>query len=90
MRELRSKGYDKDMDTSNEPTQGNAMAAAAADEGVAADEPQNGPSSSDLGDDVGSLTGTSTSADEAEPSYAGAGTPDDGDVQTDPGSQVSG
>ena len=52
-------------------------------------EAENGTSSGDAGD-VGSLAGTSTSAEEAEPSYAGAGTPDDGDVQTDPGSQVSG
>jgi hypothetical protein len=83
-------GYDEGMDTSNEPTQGNAMAAAAAGEGVAANEPENGASSGNAGDDVSSLTGTATSADEAEPSYAGAGTPDDGDVQTDPGAQVTG
>ena len=77
------------MDTDAEPTQGNEMDIAAGDE-LNASEPENGTSSGDAGDDVGSLIGTSTSAEEAEPSYAGAGTPDDGDVQTDPGSQVSG
>jgi hypothetical protein len=78
------------MDIDSEPTQGNALGADAAGEGVHASEPEDGASSGDTGDDVGSLTGTATSADEADPSYAGAETPDDGDVQTDPGSQVTG
>ena len=78
------------MDIDSEPTQGNAMGADAAGEGVAASEPESGASSGDTGDDAGSLTGTATSADEADPSYAGAGIPDDGDVQEDPGSQATG
>ncbi len=36
------------------------------------------------------LTGAATSAEEAEPSYVDAEVPDDGDVQEDPGSQISG
>ncbi len=77
------------MDTNTEPTQGNEMGTTAGDE-LNVNEVENGTSSGDAGNDVGSLAGTSTAAEEAEPSYAGAGTPDDGDVQTDPGSQVSG
>jgi hypothetical protein len=80
-------GYAEGMDIDSEPTQGNAMDA---DEAVGATEPESGGSLGDTGEDVGALTGTATSADEADPSYAGAGTPDDGDVQEDPGSQVSG
>jgi hypothetical protein len=45
-----------------------------------------------IGEQSPPLTGTATSADEdeAERSYAGAGTPDEGDVQDDPGSQITG
>ncbi len=78
------------MDTSSESTE-NTAGAAVPGEGADADEQQDGTSPGDKGRNESTpLTGTSTSADEAEPSYAGAGTPDDGDVQEDPGSQVTG
>ena len=50
-------------------------------------EPANGDTDSE---ESTPLTGTTTSADDAEPSYAEAEIPDDGDVQEDPGSQITG
>ena len=89
-RQAVREALDDVLDEHSEPAKGNAIGTAAADQGVNGDQQEDGGSASDAGDDTGSLIGTATSADDAEPSYAGAGTPDDGDVQEDPGSQVSG
>jgi hypothetical protein len=90
-RQAVREALDDVLDEHSEPTKGNATGAAAAGEGAEASEPENDASSAEAGDNEGSsLVGTATAADEAEPSYAGAGAPDDGDVQEDPGSQVSG
>ena len=75
----------------NQPTKDNAIGAAGAGEVVNANEQEYDATVSAAGDDdIDSLTGTATSADEAEPYYAGAGNPDNGNVQDDPGSQVAG
>jgi hypothetical protein len=87
-RQAVREALDDVLDEHSEPTKGNAGGAAG--EGADADEQEDGATADDAGDDDIPLTGTATSADEAEPSYAGAGTPDDGDVQDDPGSQVAG
>jgi membrane protein involved in colicin uptake len=89
-RQAVREALDDVLDEHSEPTKGNAIGAAAGGEGPDADEQEDGTTGNDAGDDEIPLTGTTTSADEAEPSYAGAGTPDDGDVQDDPGSQVAG
>jgi hypothetical protein len=86
-RQAVREALDDVLDEHSEPAKGNAVGAADDAARVDADgRPEGG------GEDAGDvpLTGTATSAEKAEPSYAGAGTPDEGDVQQDPGSQVAG
>jgi hypothetical protein len=89
-RQAVREALDDVLDEQSEPAKGNAIGAAAADNGTDVDEQGDGAAGDASDDEVGSLAGTATSVDEAEPSYAGAGTPDNGDVKDDPGSQVDG
>ena len=78
------------LDEQSEPTRGTASGGAAGVEIVNAREGQDGGDAGDARDNAsGSQVGTATSVDDAERSYAGAGTPS-GDVQEEPGSQVAG
>jgi hypothetical protein len=83
------EALDDVLDEQSEPTRGTASGGAAGVD-VNAPEGEDGGDAGDARDDAsGSLAGTATSVDDAERSYAGAGTPS-GDVQEDPGSQVAG
>jgi hypothetical protein len=88
-RQAVREALDDVLDEHSEPAKGNAVGAA--DDAARVDTgggPEGG--GGDAGGDEVPLTGTATSAEKAEPSYAGAGTPDEADVQQDPGSQVAG
>jgi hypothetical protein len=89
-RQAVREALDDVLDEQSEPTGGYASGGAAGVETVNAREGQDGDEAGgDARDDAsGSLLGTATSVDDAERSYAGAGTPSD-DVQEQPGSQVA-
>jgi hypothetical protein len=89
-RQAVREALDDVLDEQSEPTRGTASGGSAGVEVVNAPEGLDGGDAGDARDDAsGSLAGTATSVDDAERSYAGAGTPS-GDVQEDPGSQVAG
>jgi hypothetical protein len=88
-RQAVREALDDVLDEQSEPTRGTASGGAGGVEMANAREGEDGSDSGDTPDDPsGSLVGTATSADGAERSYAGAGTPTD-DVQEQPGSQVA-
>ena len=88
-RQAVREALDDVLDEHSEPAKGTSVGAATP---AAPSDTDEAPEDEDGagGDQETPLTGTATSATDAEPSYAGAGTPDDGDVQQDPGSQVAG
>ena len=88
-RQAVREALDDVLDEQSEPAKGAASGGAGDIEMANAREGEDASDAADAPDDAGSLVGTATSADEAERSYAGAGTPSD-DVQEDPGSQVAG
>ena len=87
-RQAVREALDDVLDEQSDPTRGTASGSAGV-EMASAREGEDGCGASDTPDDPsGSLVGTATSADHAERSYAGAGTPSD-DVQEQPGSQAT-
>ena len=88
-RQAVREALDDVLDEHSEPAKGTSVGAAAPAARPDTDEASDAEDG-DGSDQETPLTGTATSATDAEPSYAGAGTPDDGDVQQDPGSQVAG
>jgi hypothetical protein len=88
-RQAVREALDDVLDEQSEPARGAAGGSAGGVETVDARGAEDGSDAIDAPDDPsGSLVGTATSADAAERSYAGAGTPSD-DVQEQPGSQVA-
>jgi hypothetical protein len=88
-RQAVREALDDVLDEHSEPAKGTSVGAATPSDRPDTDEAPEGEDGAGS-DQETPLTGTATSASEADPSYAGAGTPDDGDVQQDPGSQVAG
>jgi membrane protein involved in colicin uptake len=89
-RQAVREALDDVLGEQSEPTGGKASGGAAAVEMGNPDKEYEGADVGEAGEDASdSLVGTATTADTAERSYAGAGTPAD-DVQEEPGSQVTG
>ena len=88
-RQAVREAFDDVLDEQSKPTRGTASGGAGGIEMANTREREDGSDASEAPDDPSSsLVGTATSADHAERSYAGAGTPTD-DVQEQPGSQVA-
>jgi membrane protein involved in colicin uptake len=89
-RQAVREALDDVLGEQSEPTGGKASGGAAGVEMGNADNEHEGADVGEAREDASdSLVGTATTADTAERSYAGAGTPTD-DVQEEPGSQVTG
>jgi membrane protein involved in colicin uptake len=88
-RQAVREALDDVLDEQSEPARGTSSGGGA---GIDMGNAAGGSDSADAGeardDASSSLVGTATSAEGAEQSYAGAGTPDE-DVQEEPGSQVA-